>query len=317
MKHTIKIVLAITIIFIATPRSYAQEAIFTDIIEGDYFFVPLQNLKANHLIDGYDDGTFRPDEKINRAEALKMLMKAFPEEKEEKKGEEMSFPDVPKEAWFYPYVKDAWAQGIVQGYPDKNFHPEKTLNRAEALKIALNQEGASLPEIVEVNSYSDVKIEDWFAQYAEIAKERTLYLENRSDGGLSPGMEVTRGEFAQLIYRMQQSSKGLRFARATWYADLLANQETASGGTYNPNHFTVAHKTLPFGTKLLVQNTQNGKTVEVTVNDRGPYVTGVDLDLSKSAFEALAPSGAGIITVQFTATVPNASPDPSSVTYGF
>ena len=79
----------------------------------------------------------------------------------------------------------------------------------------------------------------------------------------------------------------------------MAGRSVSSGDTYQPQVFTTAHRSLPFGTKLLVKNLANGKEVEVTVNDRGPYATGVELDLSKSAFSAIASTGAGIITVEY------------------
>ena len=85
-----------------------------------------------------------------------------------------------------------------------------------------------------------------------------------------------------------ESTNTYNFGRATYYADSLAARGTASGDPYDPRIFTVAHKTLPFGTMLRVTNLANGKTVDVKVNDRGPYATGVVLDLSKSAFAAIA-----------------------------
>jgi rare lipoprotein A len=111
---------------------------------------------------------------------------------------------------------------------------------------------------------------------------------------------MDRGWFAELLYRTIKSANGTRFARATWYADYSASTQTASGERLDNEQFTTAHKTLPFGTRLLVTNLSNGKSVEVRVNDRGPFSTGVDLDLSKSAFAAIASTGAGIITTEYS-----------------
>jgi rare lipoprotein A len=68
-------------------------------------------------------------------------------------------------------------------------------------------------------------------------------------------------------------------------------RRTASGATFNPNGLTAAHRTLPFGTKLAVTNPRTGKTVTVTINDRGPYVRGVSLDLSLGAAKAIGMRG--------------------------
>lgn len=271
---------------------------FTDITEGNSHFVAVNFLKNLELVQGYDDGTFKPDREINRAEALKILMTAV-KGTETKNPKILNFADVNKSDWFYPFILSAWNNYLVNGYPDKLFHPEKPINLAESLKILLIQEGSDIPQSIATPPYTDVAVTAWYAPYASIAKERTLFLESRSNGALNAGQTMTRGSFVELIYRLLRSGEGSRFARATWYADLLANQSTASGEQYEPNHFTVAHKTLPFGTKLLVTNMENGKSVEVTVNDRGPYATGVDLDLSKSAFGAIANTGEGIIFTEY------------------
>ncbi len=75
--------------------------------------------------------------------------------------------------------------------------------------------------------------------------------------------------------------------RATWYGQELAGNRTASGEIFDPNGLTAAHRTLPFGTCLRVRNPKTGKSVKVRVNDRGPFVKGVSLDLSHGAARAI------------------------------
>lgn len=75
--------------------------------------------------------------------------------------------------------------------------------------------------------------------------------------------------------------------KASFYADKFEGAPTASGEKYRHKKLTAAHKTLPFGTKVRVTNLGNNKTVEVVINDRGPYVEGRVIDVSKSAAEAL------------------------------
>jgi rare lipoprotein A len=72
-------------------------------------------------------------------------------------------------------------------------------------------------------------------------------------------------------------------------------KHTASGEPFDPDGFTAAHRTLPFGTKLLVVNPRNGKSVTVRVNDRGPFVKGVTLDLSRGAAKAIGMQGTGAV----------------------
>jgi len=70
---------------------------------------------------------------------------------------------------------------------------------------------------------------------------------------------------------------------ATYYANYFHGRRTSSGEIYDQYAYTCAHKTLPFDTKLIVTNPQNGKSVEVRVNDRGPFPPGRDIDLSYAA----------------------------------
>jgi len=73
-------------------------------------------------------------------------------------------------------------------------------------------------------------------------------------------------------------------AKACFYADKYNGKKTASGETFSNSKFTAAHKKLPFGTRVKVTNKANGKSVIVTINDRGPFSGGYDIDLSKKAF---------------------------------
>ncbi|MCS6973205.1 MAG: septal ring lytic transglycosylase RlpA family protein [Cyclobacteriaceae bacterium] len=75
--------------------------------------------------------------------------------------------------------------------------------------------------------------------------------------------------------------------KASYYADRFEGKPTASGEKYRHNKLTAAHKTLPFGTRVRVTNLANNATVEVVINDRGPYVEDRIIDLSKSAAEKL------------------------------
>tara|TARA_X000001382_G_scaffold130783_1_gene126909 strand:+ start:2365 stop:2739 length:375 start_codon:yes stop_codon:yes gene_type:complete len=84
---------------------------------------------------------------------------------------------------------------------------------------------------------------------------------------------------------------------ASWYGDRYKGMLTASGSVFDPRKLTTAHRSLPFGTVLLV--TLGPNHVIVTVTDRGPFVKGRDLDLSRAAFERLAEKEAGLIKVEY------------------
>jgi rare lipoprotein A len=74
-------------------------------------------------------------------------------------------------------------------------------------------------------------------------------------------------------------------------------ERTASGQPFNPQGLTAAHRTLPFGTRLTVSNPRTGKAVTVVVNDRGPFVSGVGLDLSLGAAQAIGMRSTGTVCV--------------------
>jgi len=85
---------------------------------------------------------------------------------------------------------------------------------------------------------------------------------------------------------------------ASWYGPGLYGRKTASGEVLRPGMLTAAHRTLPFGTCLRVTNLENGRAVEVRVNDRGPYAAGRILDVSEAAAGALGMRGRGVTRVR-------------------
>jgi rare lipoprotein A len=104
---------------------------------------------------------------------------------------------------------------------------------------------------------------------------------------------ILAGAFLVISDGYAQTKTGL----ASYYGAELAGQPTASGEPFNPYGFTAAHKTLPLGTKLIVS--YGGRSVEVIVNDRGPYSGGRELDLSQGAAEYLGLTYAGVDYVDY------------------
>jgi rare lipoprotein A len=85
---------------------------------------------------------------------------------------------------------------------------------------------------------------------------------------------------------------------ASYYADSYEGKTTANGEIYRQGKITAAHKTLPFGTKVEVTNLSNNKTVVVRINDRGPYIRGRIIDLTKAAAKEIDMVGAGVAKVK-------------------
>ncbi len=85
--------------------------------------------------------------------------------------------------------------------------------------------------------------------------------------------------------------------KASYYASYFEGQKTANGESFSNKKMTAAHRTLPFGTKVLVTNLSNKKSVIVTVNDRGPFVKGRIIDLTQRAARELGFYQQGIAKV--------------------
>ena len=82
---------------------------------------------------------------------------------------------------------------------------------------------------------------------------------------------------------------------ASWYG---SGHRTANGEHFNPNGLTAAHRSLPFGTRVRVENRRTGRSVIVRINDRGPFVRGRIIDLSRGSARALGMGGTSYVSLQ-------------------
>jgi rare lipoprotein A len=85
---------------------------------------------------------------------------------------------------------------------------------------------------------------------------------------------------------------------ASWYGPAHQGKKTASGETFDQNELTAAHPTLPLGTQAVVTSLETGKSVAVTINDRGPYVKGRKIDLSRAAAQKIGMTKKGVAQVK-------------------
>jgi rare lipoprotein A len=102
-----------------------------------------------------------------------------------------------------------------------------------------------------------------------------------------------------------------RLEVASWYGPGFVGHLTSDGETYNPHELTAASKTLPMGSRVRVTNPENGRSVVVRINDRGPYVKGRSLDLSHSAAQkiGLCAEGVGHVRVKVLRRTPHVKND--------
>ena len=165
---------------------------------------PIENTPAiQYLLDhgiasGYPDGTFRPNDPINRAEFTKIIMNAVFDEARIGECPVLSsvspFSDVQADDWFMPYTCTARRFGIVHGHPDGTFRPADKINTAEAAKIV-----AKAFELTTEEPGTD----PWFQPYMQAIRDIDALPSSAQD----PAYLLTRGEVAEIIYRVMTSAE--------------------------------------------------------------------------------------------------------------
>ena len=161
--------------------------------------IAIMYLKENGIINGYPDGTFKPENAVNRAELLKMVIegKGITPSVQENNN---CFKDINGADWFVPYVCYAKSADWIDGYPDGTFKPAQIVNKVEAIKILLNSQEIDVPTTVTDKPFDDVNLEDWFAPYVFKAKELEILEEA---GNLFSGSEgMTRAGISENLYRL-------------------------------------------------------------------------------------------------------------------
>lgn len=179
---------------------------FSDLPSYHDNFAAIEYLVHIGTLQGYSDGTFQPDNTVNRAELMKILV-AGQEIDPDADTYKNCFPDVTTE-WFAPYVCYAKEQGWVSGYPDGTFLPGNTVNKAEALKMVINGLGfgENVPESLSYGSvyFNDVQSTDWYAPYVYLAYQMNMIEEKylwSTENMYYPGDGMTRAEVSENVFR--------------------------------------------------------------------------------------------------------------------
>ena len=142
----------------------------------------IQELVDLGIINGYTDGTYKPNNTINRAEFLKIVIGAFKSDVGDSRD---CFPDVTTE-WFAKYVCYGKNHGIIEGYEDGRFKPAQTVNYVEALKMLYQTN----------DDNGNAEGNQWYSPYLDDAVAQAIAL-----SGLEPDHLMTRGEIAELVWR--------------------------------------------------------------------------------------------------------------------
>jgi hypothetical protein len=183
------------------PELYTFEAvqegeIFVDVSDNHPNAAAIAFFKQMGWVGGYDDGSFKPDQLVNRAESVKLINEVIGFDFTGGVYEDC-FADC-NDKWFEAYVCSAVEQGWVSGYNNGTFDPGSAVTKAQTLKMVLLAFEVELPESVDEKPYGDVEIDDWFAPYAKIAKDNNVV----TGSLLYPDEQMNRASFVQILYNV-------------------------------------------------------------------------------------------------------------------
>jgi len=198
---------------IAGPLAHA--AAFADVPSDHFAFEAVEYLKAKNILGGYANGTFSPDKRVNRAEALKIITAPLMSEAQKAiRTSAHGFSDVPADAWYIPYLEWARKHGAIINFPPKSptFNGERAISKAEFIKMLF------MANNIDPNAYGEVtlplssdvpKASDWFYPYMRYGVSSAVVTISQS-GLFSPARELTRSDVAVLVYRFIQYRDGDR-----------------------------------------------------------------------------------------------------------
>lgn len=168
----------------------------------------------------------------------------------------------------------------------ENLREQRSLQRemAKARRSAPSRLSELKLELLELQK----ALKEMKQQKAAARREQALLKRKR----LNPVSLSTLPEKEKKILNVSESGK------ASYYADMFNGRKTASGEIFSNSGMTAAHKTLPFGTRVKVRNVNNGNTIEVIINDRGPFTPGRIIDLTSYGFSQLDNLSRGVIDVE-------------------
>jgi hypothetical protein len=179
---------------------------FSDVNRTHPDYTAITYLSQKEVIGGYADGTFKPENSINRAEVLKIILKGSGIEANEPFS--ASFPDVAENAWFAPFVMKAKALGFVKGNEaDGTFAPDRQVNMAEFLKMLLVANNIDVSSFEGKTVAPNIPADAWYANYVNYAVALGIVPKD-TNGNVDAGKPLTRGEVVHMMYLLSVIMNG-------------------------------------------------------------------------------------------------------------
>ena len=286
---TLLLALVMAVSAMAMPATAADTAgVFRDVTDEETLLA-VESLRLMGALDGYEDGTFRPDEYLTRAQFCKIAVYAMNGESELGLYRTITvFPDVKSSHWASAYVNmTAKGKGLIAGYPDGSFHPEETVTAGQAVTILLRLLGYQDQDIGGV----------WPESYMALA-ERIGLTEGVEADGRAP---LNRGETARLFLNLlrSQGKDGGRYldsigGRVIEDVVLVSSSAVGSDGrptamqTSNGDVYTMANKAS--------RGVFNGRRGDLVLNRQGKVLTFVPTDIGSGSTVTIASASATKIT---------------------
>ncbi|WP_314588078.1 S-layer homology domain-containing protein [Paenibacillus terrigena] len=184
-----------------------NKATFKDIPSSSAYAENIQTLANRAIVNGLPDGTFKPDNKVTRAEFAVMLGKALGMTMTATSSENVTFKDVQKNSWYFNHVQAAVQAGIIAGYEDGSFKPNQTITHQEMVAMlvkAVHFAGYNAPASSDqVNAMTDTpEIPTWAKSYYDEAKKIDLIGRANDPFLFKTNAEATKKDCAMLIYRL-------------------------------------------------------------------------------------------------------------------
>jgi len=187
---------------------------FTDLKTDHPAFAAVEYLKAQGILSGYSDGTFRPNQAVTRAEAVKIIVAPLVSAVELAGYTTTPFNDIPAGTWYLPFTQAALKLKAIDGPPAKpGFKGANNVTLAEFLKIMETANGinpaTAYSEITSPLSVDVANSSDWYYAPMRYAITSSMVIVN-ADGTLLPGKTLNRGDVATLMYRYMMYKEGRR-----------------------------------------------------------------------------------------------------------
>jgi len=238
----------LTSILLVTSLSGVALANFQDVPSNYPYADAINYIQSNNIVQGYPDGTYRPDNTINRAEFTKIVIGANGYKPDTTSSSiysltGLTFSDIQAGAWYVPYLHQAVSTGVIAGYPDGTFKPQNNVNFAEAAKIIVMGLGYA-PRPADLGP--------WYEPYVLVLSENNAIPTSIT----TFSHELTRGEMAEIIYRLKANIT----TKSSQTYDVLASNSGSTGTGSTGNTTTLSNGIVT------LQGTYGGSTSSGTTD---------------------------------------------------